>query len=965
MKDLEYFKKELIKILDKKEREEKAEIKKSLAFTMDMLIEKSSSGYPIGTIREWKGKKYQKIAPGKWRRKYSNEEKGIRMSIAALKKAIDKCSTSQELLDLVLQNRDRFADDNGRPLPIVKELSEYVSKKNDDLEYISKEGKTQKEYAKELKDLKRRNAEDYNKKRAEHIRQDIELNTVTYNQELLSRKEAEKEISKHKNKLFENKETELKVSYNSEGAGKLISQKAVDKSINNGYSREEHFTIASHITDIFKNANLISVEPDRDSDINDNVTEVRRYATKFILNGKEGFALMTVKINKDDTKKMYAIELNYLAKKIELATSGAVKDKSNNANTHRVDEPRRQTSSNDNIAQNNSPVKYEFNSVDDVKSFSSKISGRKKTKFVVKKSFADNFMNKRSIPTMQKSIFVRGDFDAYRISDEELKEHSIFGKTEDGYEYDLQNPTENFYYTLKKNLEKSLTWSGHKLQDRTSWNGLKISIENKKGSVRRGVDKDGHQWATKMHFDYGYIRGSEGTDGDHLDCVSPDTKILMANYTEKRADEIVLGDELVGIEIETHQYQQRKQIKTKVVNLSKGVDEMLEITLSNGVKLNTTKGHLHYIFKNRRDKIWKRADELKVGDRLTGIFNHKDLAETEEYKKGYLYGAYLGDGSVSFDETKQVYCDIRKGVAYADVIYRVKRFWNDLGLETSDVRIKQARQTKSLLKGGRKITSKMDMAIFCIRGIDKIRFVKNILVRNAESFEWCRGYLAGIYDTDGCLNNRHELQITQTKNQNEFMEFTKKCIATLGFNAVQRNNEIKLNSNLMADNITMEFTQLLKPSLEKKRNFLGQTYRFEPVEIVSIKAYKGNFIAIQTDKQTYIANGFVTHNCYIGDNEDAKKVYIVHQNDPITHKYDEDKCMLGFNSLEDAKKAYLMQYDRPGFLGKIDTMDFDEFKEFILLKRNHGKKIIKSYTDFVKSVGENFDFETMRKVCII
>ena len=138
MKDSEYFKKELIKILDKKEREEKAEIKKSLAFTMDMLVEKSSSGYPIGTIREWKGKKYQKIAPGKWRRKYSNEEKGIRMSIAALKKAIDKCSTSQELLNLVLQNRDRFADDNGRPLPIVKELSEYASAKNDKIESSGK-----------------------------------------------------------------------------------------------------------------------------------------------------------------------------------------------------------------------------------------------------------------------------------------------------------------------------------------------------------------------------------------------------------------------------------------------------------------------------------------------------------------------------------------------------------------------------------------------------------------------------------------------------------------------------------------------------------------------------------------------------------------------------------------------------------------------------------------------------------
>ena len=185
-------------------------------------------------------------------------------------------------------------------------------------------------------------------------------------------------------------------------------------------------------------------------------------------------------------------------------------------------------------------------------------------------------------------------------------------------------------------IQKSLTWSGYELQDRYNFAGLKISVENKKGSTRSGKDKDGHEWHTFMHYDYGYIRCTEGTDGDHLDCVSPDTKILMANYTEKRADEIVLGDELVGIEIETHQYQQRKQIKTKVVNLSKGVDEMLEITLSNGVKLNTTKGHLHYIFKNRRDKIWKRADELKVGDRLTGIFNHKDLAETEEYKKGYL-----------------------------------------------------------------------------------------------------------------------------------------------------------------------------------------------------------------------------------------------------------------------------------------------------------------------------------------
>jgi|WetSurMetagenome_2_1015567.scaffolds.fasta_scaffold10886_4 mannose-6-phosphate isomerase-like protein (cupin superfamily) len=72
---------------------------------------------------------------------------------------------------------------------------------------------------------------------------------------------------------------------------------------------------------------------------------------------------------------------------------------------------------------------------------------------------------------------------------------------------------ENF----KPYMQKSLTWSGHKLQGRTNFQGLDISIENKKGSVRRGVDKDGHKWATKMHYDYGYARKTEGKDGDFLD----------------------------------------------------------------------------------------------------------------------------------------------------------------------------------------------------------------------------------------------------------------------------------------------------------------------------------------------------------------------------------------------------------------------------------------------------------------
>lgn len=75
-----------------------------------------------------------------------------------------------------------------------------------------------------------------------------------------------------------------------------------------------------------------------------------------------------------------------------------------------------------------------------------------------------------------------------------------------------------------ENVKKSLTYSGHKLQGRTTFQGMNISIENKKGSIRCGTDSDGHKWAIKMHYDYGYIRGTEGADGDHVDCYLGDNE---------------------------------------------------------------------------------------------------------------------------------------------------------------------------------------------------------------------------------------------------------------------------------------------------------------------------------------------------------------------------------------------------------------------------------------------------------
>jgi cytidyltransferase-like protein len=77
---------------------------------------------------------------------------------------------------------------------------------------------------------------------------------------------------------------------------------------------------------------------------------------------------------------------------------------------------------------------------------------------------------------------------------------------------------------------------------------------------------------------------------------------------------------------------------------------------------------------------------------------------------------------------------------------------------------------------------------------------------------------------------------------------------------------------------------------------------------------------------------------YVGPDEKAEFVYVVHQNKaPDFEEYDEDKVMLGFSSEDDAKEAYLKQYNDPRFYGGMSSMPLDKFKEKI--KTSQGVKI--------------------------
>lgn len=130
---LDYFKKELLKILDEKEAQEDR-VSKSIQKYFESInkslfgisIEKGKVG-TIGEIRTWKdGKKYKKMPDGKWVRVYQQQNRSAEISIARLKGRVKNAKSVDELLQIVMANVHRFEDVNGQVLPIVEELKKEV-----------------------------------------------------------------------------------------------------------------------------------------------------------------------------------------------------------------------------------------------------------------------------------------------------------------------------------------------------------------------------------------------------------------------------------------------------------------------------------------------------------------------------------------------------------------------------------------------------------------------------------------------------------------------------------------------------------------------------------------------------------------------------------------------------------------------------------------------------------------------
>ena len=284
------FKKRLIAILEEKEREEEEDFQSiNKAFQVNEIfksltapfrfMEKGGRVGEIGEIRTWNGKKYKKMPNKEWARVYDEETRGAKLAVAALKKKIDACTNSQELLNLILANKERFCDNLGRPLPIVQKLSEFAGAKNDKIEKLPKK--------------KGGNGGDEppkNKGIAAKLREQFNKNT-----------------DKYLGKSFENKATGISANFSTESQRELRSRTQNTKS--NGFTLQEHFEVANQIKELFENATLEKTHDDTKH--GDKDVKIERFLSKEVTlkSGKKVQACITVKhtLSKDG-RTIYSIE---------------------------------------------------------------------------------------------------------------------------------------------------------------------------------------------------------------------------------------------------------------------------------------------------------------------------------------------------------------------------------------------------------------------------------------------------------------------------------------------------------------------------------------------------------------------------------------------------------------------------------------------------------------------------------
>ena len=346
-------------------------------------------------------------------------------------------------------------------------------------------------------------------------------------------------------------------------------------------------------------------------------------------------------------------------------------------------------------------------------------------------------------------------------------------------------------------------------------------------------------------------------------CGSPETPVLMGDGSVRMLEEVRAGDEIYGTRFDG---EHRRYTRTVVRDQWSVVKPAYRVVLADGTELVSSGDHRYLT-----DKGWKfvqramagqgRRPHLTASSSLLGTGGFTaGPAKDGDYRRGYVCGVIRGDGFIRSGvhdreggTSRHSSNTMRLALTDREALDRTEDFLECFGV-TRRAASSQATATRQALE-----------AVRVTRG-DDVRAIEDLIRWPlSPSPSWMKGYLAGIFDAEGCCR---EGAMRFATSDPQILGWISASLDHFGFDHVIEAPRTNLVQNVRVRGGLRErlrFFHLTDPAITRKRDIEGMAITSDAdlrVEAIEPLGTSMRLIDITTGTGDYIADGVVSHNCF-------------------------------------------------------------------------------------------------------
>ncbi len=341
--------------------------------------------------------------------------------------------------------------------------------------------------------------------------------------------------------------------------------------------------------------------------------------------------------------------------------------------------------------------------------------------------------------------------------------------------------------------------------------------------------------------------------GKEFDCVCGNMYVLMYDNTVKKIKDLKKGEFIYSVQYDGDFY---RYIKGGVTGISRRKGKAVKITLKDGRHLICSPNHQWltnsgWMFSYDDGNLDAGKIFLKEDVKMAGLSSilKENYTETKHYMEGYILGTEThGKNLVSL-----------KAGEMAEFVFQESdvtlRMYNYLLFFGADVTLEDCFAHDNNTNE-HYVAKKLNIPYKQLISLSE-RFAKD-----REKEEFVRGFVAGVYDSDGSVN---PIVKNVKSSKKQYLDILKRGLDTYGF-------EYEYNSREMTATLfggpseVLRFYNIFDPVTTRRlENVVIQPGNNKKIVVGTIEEVKcDELVELTTSTRNFLANGIVSHNCTTG-----------------------------------------------------------------------------------------------------